>query len=78
MADSNGRIRIEIGFQSGQGDSALVSEEQLAELEHRVKAREDHVVEIDGEDGRLLVVIPQVAYVRQASRETRIGFAGGL
>jgi hypothetical protein len=77
MPEGNERHRIEIGFRSGQGFSALVGSNQIDELESLLKKGGDGVIELDTEDGTYLVVVSQVDYLKRFSRETRIGFAGG-
>jgi hypothetical protein len=68
------RVRVEIGFSSGALMIAAVASEQADELQHRLRQRADHVVELQAEDGLYLVAIPHVSYVKRFSRESRVGF----
>ena len=46
----------------------------LDALDAALKARDDAVCELRGEDGRFLVVLSQVLYVKRYAREARVGF----
>jgi hypothetical protein len=67
--------RVEIGFQSGDVLSVRVPAEDADGLEAALRTREDAVCELRGEDGRFLVVLSQVLYVKRYAREARVGFA---
>jgi hypothetical protein len=67
--------RVEIGFQSGDVLSVRVPAEDADALEAALRTREDAVCELRGEDGRFLVVLGQVLYVKRYAREARVGFA---
>ena len=43
-------------------------------LDAALRARDDAVCELRGEDGRFLVVLSQVLYVKRYAREARVGF----
>ena len=43
-------------------------------LETALRARTDEVVELDAEDGTLLVAVSKVSYVKRYAREGRVGF----
>jgi hypothetical protein len=43
-------------------------------LDAALKTRDDAVCELHGEDGRFLVVLSQVLYVKRYAREARVGF----
>jgi len=66
--------RVEIGFQSGDVVSMRVPVEDADALETALRSREDAVCELRGEDGRFLVVLSQVLYVKRYAREARVGF----
>jgi hypothetical protein len=71
---SNDRVRVEIGFSSGALMIAAVTNEQADELQDRLRARDDQVVELQAEDGVYLVAVPHVSYVKRFARESRVGF----
>ncbi len=70
----NDLVRIEIAFRGGDVMSARVPVADAESLERRLREREDAVVEINAEDGRYLVVLPQVLYVKRFAREAKVGF----
>ena len=76
MANKDELVRIEVGFQGGEVMSARVPTPDADELEERLRKREDVVVEVNAEDGRYLVVVPRVLYVKRFAREPRVGFIG--
>jgi hypothetical protein len=70
-----GPARIEIGFQGGDVLSIRVPAEDADALDAALRTRDDAVCELRGEDGRFLVVLSQVRYVKRYAREARVGFA---
>jgi hypothetical protein len=68
------RSRIEIGFDGGQIMGALVSMTSIDELERRLENSEDGTVVLDADDGRYLVALGRVVYVKRFAREARVGF----
>jgi hypothetical protein len=66
--------RIEIGFQGGDVLSMRVPAEDADALDQALRARNDMVCELRGEDGVFLVVLGQVLYVKRYAREARVGF----
>ncbi len=71
MAD---RIRIEIGFDGGLAMSALVEAETIDRLEQALASGQEGSIALDVEDGRYIVVLRRVAYVKRFAREGRVGF----
>lgn len=67
--------RIEIGFEGGDVLSVRVPVEDADALEASLRTRDDTVCELRGEDGRFLVVLGRVLYVKRYAREARVGFA---
>jgi hypothetical protein len=67
--------RVEIGFQGGDVLSVRVPVEDADALDAALRTRDDAVCELRGEDGRFLVVLSQVLYVKRYAREARVGFA---
>jgi hypothetical protein len=68
------RVRIEIGFDSGQGIAALVTLDDADELEKALASNGDATFRIDAEDGYYSVVLRRVVYVKRFARESRVGF----
>ncbi len=71
---SSERIRIEIGFDGGQIMSALVESASADELERQVTAGGDGGYSLDADDGRYVVAVRRVVYVKRFARESRVGF----
>ena len=74
MADKNDLIRVEVGFRSGDVVAARVPAADADTLDELLRSREDAVCELHAEDGRYLVVLSQVLYVKRLAREARVGF----
>ena len=72
MADE--RIRVEIGFDGGQGVTALVPTAAVDDLERRLAGGEDGTFGLDAEDGRYLLMLRRVVFVKRFAREPRLGF----
>ena len=68
------RVRIEIGFDSGQGIAALVLLEEADELEKALASSADGTYSIEAEDGHYSVVLRRVVYLKRFARESRVGF----
>jgi hypothetical protein len=69
-------VRIEIGFQSGDVLALRVPAAEADALDAALRTRDDVVAELNAQDGRFLVVLERVLYVKRYARETRVGFAG--
>ena len=71
MAD---RIRIEIGFDSGQVMGASVPPRRQ-KLSTRCSRRGGQgAFQLDVEDGRYTVMLSRVVYVKRFARDARVGF----
>jgi hypothetical protein len=68
------RIRLQIGFEGGMVISVSVLEEEADRLERHLASGGDGAVELNDEDGRFVVVVPRVLFVKRFSRESRVGF----
>jgi hypothetical protein len=68
------RVRIEVGFDSGQVMGALVAGESADRLEQALGAGEDGAFQLDVEDGRYTLVLRRIVYVKRFAREARVGF----
>jgi hypothetical protein len=67
-------VRIEVGLDGGQILSALVSTASADSLDAALRAGAVSTVELQAEDGVLLLVLPRVLYAKRYARETRVGF----
>ena len=67
-------VRIEVGLDGGQILSALVSSSSADSLDAALRAGAVATVELQAEDGVLLLVLPRVLYAKRYARETRVGF----
>ena len=72
MADE--RIRIELGFEGGQIMGAQVPVADAERLERQLASGGVGTVELDVEDGRIVVVLAHVLYIKRFSKESRVGF----
>ena len=75
MAVSDDKARVDIGFEGGSVLSVSVTVLEADSLEQRLKSGDAGVAELDTEEGRLLVVLSHVLYVRRHSRGGRVGFS---
>lgn len=66
--------RIEVGFQGGDVLAVRVPVAEADALDAALRGREDAVCELNAEDGRFLVVLARVLYVKRYAREARVGF----
>jgi hypothetical protein len=67
--------RVEIGFEGGDVLSVRIPVSDADALDAALRAREDAVCELAAEDGRFLVVLARVLYVKRYAREARVGFS---
>ena len=75
MATSSERVRLDIGLKGGSTLTVAVSVLEADSLEQRLRQSDSGVAELDTEDGRLLVVLAHVLYVRRHARGSRVGFS---
>jgi len=68
------RIRIEIGFDGGQGLGALITTDEADKLEDALAKGGDGVFKIEAEDGHYAVALRKVVFVKRYAREQRVGF----
>jgi hypothetical protein len=68
------QIRVEVGFDGGQIMSAQISAEAADELERELAAGNDGSLALDTDDGRYLVALRRIVYVKRFARESRLGF----
>ena len=72
----NGNVRLEIAFDGGQITGALVTGASAEELERALADGGDGMVALDASDGKYLVPLRRVVYVKRFSRESHVGFSG--
>ena len=75
MAASSEKTRVDIGFEGGSTLTVSVTPLEADSLEQRLRANDGGVAELETEDGRLIVVLAHVLYVRRHSRGSRVGFS---
>jgi hypothetical protein len=68
------RVRIEIGFDSGQVMAAAVAPESADRLERALAAGEEGALDLEVEDGRYTLVLRRIVYAKRFAREARVGF----
>ena len=68
------RVRIEVGFDGGQIMAALVEASSAERLEQALAAGENGALSLDVEDGRYMIALARVVYVKRFARESRVGF----
>jgi hypothetical protein len=68
------RVRIELAFERGQAFSALVEVAVADEIERRLKDGAEGTVNVEAEDGRYVVVLREIAYLKRFARESHVGF----
>jgi hypothetical protein len=71
------RVRIEIGFDAGQGVSALVDAAAADELERALGSGSDGTYSLEADDGRYVVALRRVVYLKRYARDSRVGFGAG-
>ena len=67
-------FRIELAFEGGQIIAATVTQETADAVERALTAGSQGALQLDTDDGRLTVVLPQVVYVKRYAREASVGF----
>jgi hypothetical protein len=75
MAASNEKVRVDLGFEGGSTLTVEVTVLEADSLEQRLRSGDGGVAELESDDGRLLVVLSHVLYVRRHSRGSRVGFS---
>ena len=70
------RIRIEVGFDGGQGLAALVPASAADEFERALASGRDGSFTLEAEDGHYTVALGRVVYLKRFARERGLGFTG--
>ena len=68
------RVRIEIGFDGGQGMAALVPTAIADDLERALAEGREGSIALETDDGRYSVVLRRIVLVKRFARESRVGF----
>jgi hypothetical protein len=68
------RVRIEVGFDSGQVMGAAVAPETADALEQALGSGQEGAFQLDVEDGRYSLVLRRIVYLKRFAREARVGF----
>jgi hypothetical protein len=74
MPDVPDSVRIEIAFAGGPTIAAAVSPAGADALEHALLSGASGTHQLDTDDGRTLVVLERVAYLKRFARDSRVGF----
>jgi len=69
------RVRVDIGLEGGSTLSASVTALEADSLEQRLRSGDAGVAELESDDGRLIVVLSHVLYIRRHARGSRVGFS---
>ena len=75
MAASDDKVRVDIGFQGGATLTVSVTPVEADGLEQRLRSGENGVADLETEDGRLIVALAHVQYIRRHARGSRVGFS---
>ena len=73
----NEHIRIEVAYEGGQIMGALVSVASADALERALAGGGQAALTLDATDGRYIVAVQKVVYVKRFARESRVGFGSG-
>lgn len=76
MSKSSERVKVEIGFDGGQAMNAHVDEASADRLEKALTDGLEGALSLDCDDGRTILVLRRVVYVKRLSRGGRVGFGG--
>jgi hypothetical protein len=68
-------VRVDIGLEGGSTLSVSVTVLEADSLEQRLRSGDGGVAELESDDGRLIIVLAHVLYVRRHSRGGRVGFS---
>jgi hypothetical protein len=69
------KVRVDIGFEGGSTLTVSVTALEADALEQRLRANDGGVSDLETEDGRLIVVLAHVLYIRRHARGSRVGFS---
>lgn len=67
-------VRIEVALDGGQIMGALVTQASAEALERALRAGSGGTVELESQEGTIILVLPRVLYLKRFAREMRVGF----
>lgn len=67
-------VRIEVALDGGQIMGALVTPASAEALDRALRAGSGGTVELDSQEGPIVLVLPRVLYLKRFAREMRVGF----
>jgi hypothetical protein len=70
----NSFVRVEIGLEGGQILSTLVTPASADALERSLNAGAAGALELEAQEGTILLVLTRVVYAKRFAREGRVGF----
>jgi hypothetical protein len=70
----NGYVRVEIGLDGGQILSTLVSAASADSLEQSLNGGAAGALELEAQEGKIVLMLPRVLYAKRFARESRVGF----
>jgi hypothetical protein len=68
------RIRVEFGFEGGQGMVVHVDGETADALERALAESPEQAFSLEADDGRYTVRLSRIVYLKRFSKESRVGF----
>jgi len=74
LPETHESVRIEVAFTGGPTIAATVSPAGADALEHALASGSQGTHQLDTDDGRVIVVLGRVAYLKRFSRDSRVGF----
>jgi hypothetical protein len=67
-------VRIEVALDGGQIMGALVTQASAEALDRALRAGSGGTVELESQEGTIVLVLPRVLYLKRFAREMRVGF----
>ena len=67
-------VRIEVALDGGQIMGALVTPASAEALDQALRAGSGGTVELESQEGTIVLVLPRVLYLKRFAREMRVGF----
>ncbi len=74
MPDTPESVRIEVAFVGGPIIAANVAPSGADALESALASGAQGTHRLDTDDGRTVIVLGQVAYIKRFARDSRVGF----
>jgi hypothetical protein len=74
MSEAPDSVRIEVAFVGGPIIAANVAPAGADALEHALASGSPGTHQLDTDDGRTVIVLSRVAYLKRFSRDSRVGF----